>query len=448
MELTEIVETGLGAGAAAVIATSSRSVNCRLANNTVTTNGIEESTSAGVLAVEEDRVGMEAADIQGPDDLRELAQRVVERARQMPVAPDAMPLLVPSECPNPEADGNNLEKQSLAPVLGGLQRALEETRRRGLHLYAYAHLAEESELLGTRTGVRLPGRRRAGSLSMTLKTSDLKRSVWAGRVAAGLQGIEPDSMHEHLLERLAWTEHQLELPPGHYEVILEPSATADMLIRLSWDMHARGADEERTVFAGQGGSRVGERMYAPAITLKSDPHDPEMPVAGFVRTLGSSEYSSVFDNGMAAPGSTWIDEGVQQDLICPRRWAQDHDHPVRADAENLHLVGTDTTLEQMISATKRALLVTSFWYIRDVDPSTLLLTGLTRDGVFLIENGQVVGAVNNFRFNESPVRVLDRTTEIGRSELALSRETGDSVFVKAPPLRVEGFHLSSVSDAI
>jgi predicted Zn-dependent protease len=102
----------------------------------------------------------------------------------------------------------------------------------------------------------------------------------------------------------------------------------------------------------------------------------------------------------------------------------------------------------MIVSTKRALLIASLWYVRDVDPSTLLLTGLTRDGVFLIENGKVVGAVNNFRFNESPVGVLQRTTEIGRTEMALSREIGAAVFVEAPPLRVEGFFMSSVSDAI
>ncbi len=102
----------------------------------------------------------------------------------------------------------------------------------------------------------------------------------------------------------------------------------------------------------------------------------------------------------------------------------------------------------MIASTERALLVTSLWYIRDVDPATLLLTGLTRDGVFLIEHGEVVGAVNNFRFNESPVGVLQRTVEIGSSELAYSREIGDALFIKAPPIRVENFFMSSVSDAI
>jgi predicted Zn-dependent protease len=173
-----------------------------------------------------------------------------------------------------------------------------------------------------------------------------------------------------------------------------------------------------------------------------------MPVPGFVRAMASSEYSSIFDNGLTTGRTVWVDKGVQQELICPRRWAKDHHHPVRPDCENLRLRGSDTALEEMIVSTKRALLIASLWYVRDVDPSTLLLTGLTRDGVFLIENGKVVGAVNNFRFNESPVGVLQRTTEIGRTEMALSREIGAAVFVEAPPLRVEGFFMSSVSDAI
>ncbi len=448
MDLSKLVETGLEAGAAVVIASSSRSVNCRLANNTVTTNGIEDSTSAGVIAIDDGRVGVEAADVQASADVLGLAGRATARARQVPPAPDAMPLLAPSECPVPEQLTGEEQRQGLDPLLDGLRLALEQSRSSGLHLYSYAHLQEERELLGTSAGVRLPGMRRAGSLSMTLKSSDLTRSVWAGRMAAGLKGIQADALYEHLVGRLSWTERQLELPPGDYEVILEPSATADMLTRLGWEMHARGADEERTVFSGHQKSRVGEQMYARQINLESDPSDPKMTVPGYVRTLHSSEYSSVFDNGLPAPRTSWIKDGVQQDLICPRRWAMDHDHPVRADAENLRLVGTSTTLEEMIAATKRALLVTSFWYIRDVDPSILLLTGLTRDGVFLIENGEVVGSVNNFRFNESPVRVLARTTEMGQAELALSRETGDSIFVEAPPIRVEGFHMSSVSDAI
>ncbi len=448
MRLSAVVEQGLDSGAAVVLASHTSSTNCRIANNTVTTSGSEESSSAACAAISDDRVAVRAADVQAASEVTRLAEQAARGVASSPPAPDAMPLLGPLEAASQSGGAPLAEDEGISAVIADLEGALEASRREGLELYAYVQSSAQVELLGTRTGVGLHAGRTTGSLSMTLKTKDHLGSVWTGGMARSLNDLDAARMYSRLVARLGWTRRRVELPPGQYEVILEPSAVADMLIRLGWEMHARGADEGRTVFATGGGSRVGEQMYSPEVTLESDPGDPEMPSADFVRTARSSEYSSIFDNGLAAPRASWIERGVQQDLICPRRWAADHHHPVKADAENLVMRGSDTSLEQMISTSKRCLLVTSLWYIRDVDPSSLLLTGLTRDGLFLIENGEVVGAVNNFRFNESPVRVLARTTEIGRAELALSREMGDAVYVKAPPLRVDGFFMSSASEAI
>ena len=444
----EVIETALGEGQVAVcLASITSSKNFRVANNTVTTNGSEESVSCGLVAIEGEAVGVQTADVQGRAQILSLAGAARESARANPPSPDAMPLVEPSEAavPRPPAKA---AAPNLGPVVEPLRRVLEESRRRGQLLYGYVHAAHAEEALGTRTGVRLAAASKFSSISLTLKTPDLKRSAWCGRMAEAPEAMDVEAMYQGCQERLGWTERQLSLEPGHYQVILEPSAVADLVVRLAWEMHARGADEERTVFASKSGSRVGEKMYAPSITLTSDPGAAGMQVPDFVRVLSSSEYGSVFDNGLPAPATTWIDRGVQQELICPRRWARDHGHPVRPDAENLRLAGGSATLEEMIAGTERALLVTSLWYIRDVDPSTLLLTGLTRDGVFLVEKGQVVGAVNNFRFNESPVAALARTVEVGRAELALSREIGDMTFVEVPPLRVERFFMSSVSDAV
>lgn len=453
MNLDEIVEAGLGRGGAAVVlAERFTRVNFRVANNTVTTNGREDSSSAGVVALEGDRVGVQSADVSSLDQVLGLAQGARERARHSPDAPDAMPLLTPAEAapasPGPQGSAPEARPADLEPILGPAREMLERSRQADLRCFGYAQATASQQRLGTTAGVRLEGGRQAASLALTLKTKDLKRSVWTGKCARRLSQLDPIALYELASQRLDWTEKSVSLPAGHYQVILEPSATADFIVRLIWEMHARGADEGRTVFAGKSGPRVGERMYATGVTLESDPSDPGMAVPGFVRSLGSSEYSSVFDNGLAVPPTVWVDKGVQQDLICPRRWAQDHQHPVRPDADNLRMRGSATTLEDMIKSTERALLLTSLWYIRDVDPATLLLTGLTRDGVFLIERGEVVGAVNNFRFNESPVGVLQRTIEIGGSELALSREVGDDAFLEAPPIRVEGFFMSSVSDAV
>jgi len=452
VNLEEIVDIGLGQGLAVVLGGKSTSVNFRLANNTVTTNGREESTSVGVVAMDGDRVGVQTGDVINREQVSELARHAQERAQQSPKAPDAMALLTPSQAAPVAGDVTGSAPEALpadlAPVLDSVGDVLEQSRQAGLRCFGYIQVDASEERIGTRTGVRLEGRRQSASLALTLKTADLGRSVWSGSVARTTARLDPIATYRRLTERLSWTEKTVQLPAGHYQVLLEPSATADMIVRLIWEMHARGADEGRTVFAAKSGSRVGDLMYAPSVTLESDPLDPEMAVPNFVHCLSSSEYSSVFDNGLETPAAVWVKDGVQQDLICPRRWAADHGHPVRPDVDNLTMRGTDTSLEEMIASTERALLVTSLWYIRDVDPATLLLTGLTRDGVFLIEKGEVVGAVNNFRFNESPVGVLQRTLEIGKSELAYSREIGDDGFLKAPPIRVENFFMSSMSDAI
>jgi len=164
----------------------------------------------------------------------------------------------------------------------------------------------------------------------------------------------------------------------------------------------------------------------------------------------SGRDSSVFDNGLASPRASWISSGTLSALHSSRYSAALADLPVTPAVDNLILSapGAAASLEQMIASTKRGLLLTCLWYIRVVDPQTLLLTGLTRDGVYLVEEGEVVGAVNNFRYNESPLSMLSRVLEVGATEKTLPREWGD-YFNRAamPPLRVEAFNMSSVSQA-
>jgi len=243
----------------------------------------------------------------------------------------------------------------------------------------------------------------------------------------------------------------VELPAGRYETLLPPSAVSDLMIYLYWTMEARDADEGRNVFARPGGgNRVGERLAALPLTLRSDPDAPGLETAPFQVVGASSGSASVFDNGMPAPAIDWISEGTLTNLIRPRAWALRTTAPATVALDNLILEDPTATasLEEMLAATDRGLLLTTLWYIREVDPQTLLLTGLTRDGVFLVEGGEVTGAVNNFRFNESPVDLLGRTVQAGRTERTLPREWNDW-FTKCamPALRVPDFNMSSVSPA-
>jgi predicted Zn-dependent protease len=216
-------------------------------------------------------------------------------------------------------------------------------------------------------------------------------------------------------------------------------------------MAARDADEGRSVFAKPGGgNRVGERLAQLPLTLRSDPSAPGLEAAAFQAVGASSATASVFDNGMATPAVDWISGGVLANLIRPRAWALKTTAPATAAVDNLILEDPTASAspEEMLAATERGLLLTTLWYIREVDPQTLLLTGLTRDGVFLVEGGEVTGAVNNFRFNESPVDLLGRAVQASRTERTLPREWNDWFTRTAmPALRVPDFNMSSVSPA-
>jgi predicted Zn-dependent protease len=324
----------------------------------------------------------------------------------------------------------------------------------------YAFQRSERELLALSTGVRRESDLGFASLGLTVRTADSSRSSFLGRSARRLSQIDAGALFAEARRRLEWTDRTVSLPPGDYEVILDSSAAADLLNRLFWEMHAQAADEGRTLFSSLPGKGVGEQLYSPLVTVESYPDDPEMPVADYVRTLGDGRshhdeqggvgllgYLSAFDSGFPISPATWIDKGVQGPLVCNRSWARDHDHAFRPRADNLRMRGSSTTLDDMIASTTRGLLINSFWYVRAADPPSLLLTGSTRDGVYLIENGEVTAHVNNFRFTNSAVDVFKRTVEVGQANTTLTREYAMN-FVSTPPIRVETFHLSSVSEAV
>lgn len=158
------------------------------------------------------------------------------------------------------------------------------------------------------------------------------------------------------------------------------------------------------------------------MTLYSDPFAEGLECAPFVTTSASSERASVFDNGMDIGRTDWIRDGTIATLAYPRASAAEFDAPVAVSADNLLMTGGSASMADMIASTERGLLLTTLWYIREVDPAVLLLTGLTRDGVYLVEDGEVTAAVNNFRFNESPLDLLRRATEAGATDRTLPRE--------------------------
>jgi predicted Zn-dependent protease len=456
--------------------------NLRWAGNSLTTNGQTRSIKLTVLSVvgrpDGNAAGVVSRPIPltgSPDELAELVA-ASERAARAAAPADDSAELVPSyptadDWDAPPADTGIEVFGDLAPALG---KAFGRARTEDTLLYGYAEHQLSSLFLGSSTGLRRRHDQPTGRIELNAKSADLQRSAWIGRPTRDFTDVAVADLTAALRQRLDWSGRRIDLPAGRYETLLSPTAVADLMIYAYWTMNSRDADEGRSVFAAKGGgNRIGERLCGLPLSLRSDPDYPGLQCPPF-QIVFESEDQSVFDNGMPAPATDWIADGSLRNLYRTRNWAARSGTEFRAAVDNLilsgpdsdNLAGTDATnlsgtdatnlsgtdadkgLAEMIAGTGRGLLVDCLWYIRVVDPGTLLLTGLTRDGVYLIEDGEVQGMVNNFRFNESPVDLLGRITEVGSSVPTLSREWAEEFSRTAmPPVRVPDFHMSTVSRA-
>ncbi len=455
----DFVEAALGQSSAdgcAVVAAEHSETNLRWAGNSLTTNGQMHSRSVTVISTFDGPDGTSAGvvtrSVSNDDELAELVRASERAGRDAGPADDAAPLVDAYEhdddWSNDPAETSVEVFERFAPELGA---AFDRWKKSDRLLYGFAEHQLTSYFVGTSTGLRRRFDQPDGRLEVNGKSTDYSRSVWSGVHTRDFADIEVDAVVDALDRRLDWAAKRVELPAGRYETILPPSAVADFMIYAYWTASARDAEEGRNVYSRSGGAtRIGEQLSALPLTLRSDPAAPGLQCPPFeVATESEGGLQSVFDNGMPIPATDWITDGTLANLARTRAWATKTGTEPRPYVDNLILDGGGSAdLEEMIAGTERGLLLTCLWYIREVDPQTLLLTGLTRDGVYLVENGEVQGAVNNFRFNESPIDLLGRITEVGRTEPTLSREWSDYFRRTAmPAIRVPDFNMSTVSQA-
>ncbi|GFG75408.1 TldD/PmbA family protein [Mycobacterium botniense] len=431
-----------------VLVTDRSEASLRWANNSMTTNGVSTSRTTTVISIVREgdsaRVGsLRSAEVD-PSAVPGLVAASQQAAWSAPQARDVAPLISAADVPG---DWDDAVSGTGAEVFASISGPLSRGFRGADQLYGFAHHVVETTFLASSTGLRRRYTQPSGSVEINAKRGGA--SAWAGVGTPDFADVPADLLLEQLSTRLGWAGRTVQLPAGRYETIMPPSTVADLMIYMAWTMSGRGAQEGRTAFSAPGGgTRVGERLTQLPLTLYSDPFAPGLECSPFVAVSGSSETVSVFDNGMDTGRVDWIRDGVINALAYPRGAAREFGAPVAVAADNLLMTGGDAGLDQMIAGTERGLLLTTLWYIRVVDPTTLLLTGLTRDGVYLVEDGRVSAAVNNFRFNESPLDLLRRATEAGVSEVTLPREWGDwATRAAMPSLRIPDFHMSSVSQA-
>ena len=436
-----------------VIVRDRTSANLRWANNTLTTNGVMSALDVTVVSF----VGTATASVTASAATLEAVATLVgsadAAAREADPAEDAAELVRDVTSPDwdePPVPTDIHVYDAVAPALG---EAFGRAAGAGRVLYGFVNHETTTTYVGSTTGLRLRHVQPTGHVGCTGKSADLSRSAWVGAATRDFSDVDPLAIDAELGRRLAWAERRVDLPAGRYDTILPPTAVADLMIDAYWSAGARVAWEGQSVYSSRGGgTRIGQRIAREGVGLWSDPDLGGRECLPFVVATRSGNAESVFDNGLPLSRTDWIRDGQLTSLVQTRHTAAMTGQPLTPYVDNLALTvaGATGSIEDLVAGTERGLLLTCLWYIREVDPQTLLLTGLTRDGVYLVEGGEITAAVNNFRFNESPVDLLGRFTHASATVPAFSREWGDDYFSRTamPALRVPDFNMSSVSRAL
>ena len=440
-----------------VLVEETSEVEVRFANNTTTTNGTRRDRRVTVISIREVSGGMAAGVARrgGDVDMAELVHAAEEDAIGSPPADDYAAPVEPSTAGTGsepfDASPGETDLAVLSGVLDELSGAFRRARAADYVLAGFAEHRRATEYLGSSTGVRLAHSQPQGALHLVARTADGSSSTWAGAATKDFADVSVDDLESRLRTRLAWSATPLSRSAGRYEVLLPADAVADLMASVAYELSGQDAEDGRTVFSRPGGgTRVGDVLSSLPFNLRSDPTEPGIECSPFLTAGSSTSDTSVFDNGLGLHRTDWILDGRLNRLRYHRAGAARSGTEPAGFIDNLvlDLPGADSSLGDMVSRTENGLLLTCLWYIREVDPATMLLTGLTRDGVYVVEDGEVVGAANNFRFNESPVDLLARASEVGATVRSLGREFGEYLNrTRMPPMRIPDFNMSSVSQA-
>ncbi|MEO5904831.1 MAG: TldD/PmbA family protein [Gemmatimonadaceae bacterium] len=314
--------------------------------------------------------------------------------------------------------------------------ALAPARKAGdLTAAGFIQVNANAGALGNSKGLFAYARSTNANYTLTVRTTDGTGSGWAGAESPDWNQINFAEVAERAMSKARLSRNPVAIEPGRYTVILEPQAVGDLVQLVGGSLAARSADEGRSAFTKQGGgNKLGEKIVDERVTIFSDPQDPQL--------LGQP-----FDGqGLPLARQVWVEKGVLKQLFYSRFWAQKQGKPVTGGPSTFKMEGGTTSLDDMIKSTERGVLVTRLWYLRPVDPRTILFTGLTRDGTFLVENGKITKSIKNFRFNESPLFLLNNLQSLGPAVRLAGTEQGGPIVV--PAIKAKDFNFTSLSDAV
>lgn len=423
----------------AVSLSGGRTGNIRYARNSVSTSGESNNLSLAVTSVFGKRSG--TATINEFDDasLEKTVRRAEEIARLAPENPEYMPMLGPQTYLSTNPYSESTAKIDPDYRAKAAFDSLDPCRKKNLTAAGYLEDTTGFSALGNSKGLVAYNKSTSVDFTITVRTADGLGSGYAIRDVTDVSKLSTKDATEIAMQKALASVTAKALEPGKYTVILEPAASVDLLQNMMGSMDGRSADEGRSFLSKKGGgTRLGEKLFDERVTIYSDPTNLEIPTSAFGGG-GGGRFGGGAD-GRPQEKVTWVDKGVVKNMYYSRFWANKKGVPATPPPAAFIMAGGSQSLLDLIKSTEKGILVTRLWYIRAVDPQTLLYTGLTRDGTFYIENGQIKFPVKNFRFNESPVIMLNNLEAMGKPV----RIGGNLI----PPLKIRDFTFSSLSDAV
>ncbi len=421
-------------------------VHTRFAANEITTSGAARDLSVSITSRGGGKSGSVRVNDLDPEALRKAVALSEELMRAATPDPESVDGLGPQTYPEIRSFHEDTARAGAAEHRPGIKAALDEARARKLTASGFSETIVTTSAIANRKGNFGFHVGSTATYSTTMRTADGTGSGWAGFDSPRFGDVKAADLAARAAKKAQASASPKELPPGAYTVILEPRAVADLLGSLFFSFSRRLVDEGRSFLSKPGGgNRIGERVFAPSVTLRSDPFDPRLAGRPWIAGsgggfLGFGGFGGGGTAGLPARKTTWVEKGVVRNVPVDRYWAAKQKLEALPNSGSTVLEGGSGSLEGLIAGTERGLLVTHFFYIRSVNPQNVQLTGLTRDGLWLVEKGKVVAPVRNFRFNDSPVNVLKNV-----EAMSASVPVGSMI---APAIRARDFKFTSKSDAV
>ncbi len=413
--------------------------NLRFARNTATTSGAATQIQIAITASFGKRSTTVTVAQLDDESLRRACARAEDVAKVSPENPEAMPVLGPQTYTPTKPYFDDAAQASPEWRAAAAETAIALSKKKDVVSAGFVETQAVTQAVASSKGLFAYDRYSAADFNLTSRTPDGSGSGWASKSFNELRLLDPAKLATVAIDKAVLAKSPAAIEPGKYTVVLEPAAVADLLAFMIFAGNARQSDEGRSFYSKKGGgNRIGEQIVGDKVTIYSDPAHPLAPTVAFD------------GGGLPVTRNTWVEQGVLKDLFYSRFWAEKMGKKPTGGPTNVIMDGGNASMNDLISGVDRGVLVTRFWYIRPLDPQTILYTGLTRDGLFLIEKGKVTRAVKNMRWNESPIVAFNNLDTMTPAERVVSGEGigGAGLSIVCPAARIREFTFSSSSDAV